>query len=428
VARLVGGRHHGAIDVAAGEVVERAVRLATELGVPLFALIDSSGADVTDGVAALHAWGRCARALADASGVVPVVVGVTGAAVSGPALMLGLADHVLLTPDAFAYLSGPDQVAAFTGEAVDHRGLGGAAIHDRSTGLAAQVVPSEEIALAAHAILSYLPSHHLDDPPYELPDDPLDRPADVAAATVPTAANLAYDVRTVIDDITDRDSFLELYAGHAPNLVVGYGRLGGHAVGVVANQPAHRAGTLDLDASRKGARFVQMCDAFNVPLVTFVDTPGYEPGRDLEWRGIIRYGAQLVHAYCSATVPRLGVVLRKAYGGAYIVMDSRGIGNDFCVAWPGAEIAVMGAPGAVQILHGRELRSIDELGARASRAGELQAEYEAAYLSPRAAAERGYVDAVVRPAETRAALGHALATLVTKREPSTARRHSNPPL
>lgn len=428
VVRIAGGRHHGAIDVAAGEVLERAVLLATELGLPLLALIDSSGADVTDGVAALAAWGRCARALANGSGVIPIVVGVNGAAVSGPALMLGLADHVLLTPDAFAYLSGPDQVAAFTGESVDHRGLGGATIHHQSTGLAAEIIEPCDIEDAAATILSYLPSNHLDDPPFEATDDPPDRPSDLAARTVPAAAHHAYDVRTVIEDVTDQDSFLELYADHAPNLVVGYARLGGRSIGVLANQPAHRAGTLDIDASRKGARFVQMCDAFNLGLVTFVDTPGYEPGRDLEWRGIIRYGAQLVHAYCAATVPRLGVVLRKAYGGAYIVMDSRGIGNDFCVAWPGAQIAVMGAPGAVQILHGRELAAIEDPNARASRAGQLEADYETAFLSPRAAVERGYVDAVIEPSETRATLIGALDILATKRECTSVRRHSNPPL
>ena len=236
-------------------------------------------------------------------------------------------------------------------------------------------------------------------------------------------------MRVVITDVLDVDSFLELRPGYAPNLVTGLGVLDGRPVGIVANQPLQRAGTLDIEASRKAARFITWCDAFNLPLITFVDTPGFEPGRDLEWRGMIRHGAELVHAYAAATVPRLCVVLRKAYGGAYIVMDSRGLGNDLCVAWPGAEIAVMGAPPAVQILHGRRLREVAAEGL--DRTGEEQrlvAEYEAAFNNPYRAAERGLVDAVIQPADTRRVLADALDVLATKRDHQPARRHSNTPL
>ncbi len=238
----------------------------------------------------------------------------------------------------------------------------------------------------------------------------------VAAAAVPERSTASYDVRIVVEDVLDGGSFLELRPRYAANLVTGYGSIDGRAVGIVANQPVQRAGTLDIEASRKAARFVATCDVFNLPIVTFVDTPGFEPGRDLEWRGMIRHGAELVHAYSAATVPRLCVVLRKAYGGAYIVMDSRGIGNDLCVAWPSAEIAVMGAAGAVAILNkGRT----DE---------QLVADYRDAFENPYRAAERGLVDAVIDPAATRAVLVDALGALVHKRDTRPARRHSNTPL
>ena len=234
-------------------------------------------------------------------------------------------------------------------------------------------------------------------------------------------------LHVLVDDVLDAGSFIELRAAYAANIVTGVGHLGGRAVGIVANQPAHRAGTLDIEASRKAARFVEWCDAFNVPIITLVDTPGFEPGRDLEWRGMIRHGAQLVHAYCAATVPRICVVLRKAYGGAYIVMDSRGVGNDVCFAWPGAEIAVMGASGAVQILHGRRLAALDPTE-RPAQERDLVDEYERAFSNPYRAAERGYVDAVIEPSETRRVLTRTLEVLSTKRDRGQPRAHSNGPL
>jgi acetyl-CoA/propionyl-CoA carboxylase carboxyl transferase subunit len=241
-------------------------------------------------------------------------------------------------------------------------------------------------------------------------------------------AHVPYDVRDVVRDVVDADSFFELRPEHATSIVVGLARLDGRSVGVVANQPLRRAGSIDIDASRKAARLVQVCDAFNLPIVTFVDTPGFEPGKDLEWRGMIRHGAQLVHAYGQATVPRLGVVLRKAYGGAYIVMDSKQLGNDCCVAWPTAEIAVMGAPGAVQVLHGRHLGAIEDPDARAAAEQALVDEYAARFGNPYVAAERGFVDAVIDPLDTRRVLCDALLRFATKREQAPERRHSNIPL
>jgi acetyl-CoA carboxylase carboxyltransferase component len=415
--RVAGGKHHGAIGINGSATVERAVRLAGELHLPLVGEFDTSGAELRDGVAALHAWGRLARELVQISGVVPTLLAVTGACVSGPALALGLFDHVVMTEDAFAYVTGPDSVEDFTGVRVSRAELGGSAVHAQRTGVASLVVPDHLAARdALAAILWYLPDHHLDDPARLESDDPRDRLCDVAATAVPRRSSASYDVRTVVDDVLDHDSFLELRPRFAPNLVTGYGSLGGRAVGIVANQPMTRAGTLDIEASRKAARFVAACDAFNLPIVTFVDTPGFEPGRDLEWRGMIRHGAELVHAYSAATVPRLCVVLRKAYGGAYIVMDSRGIGNDLCVAWPSAEIAVMGAAGAVAILN------------KGRTDPELVAEYRDAFENPYRAAERGFVDAVIEPASTRRVLVDTLEMLADKRDSQPARRHSNTPL
>ncbi len=427
--RLDGGKHRGAIGVAEGEALERAVRLGIELGIPVVGAVATSGADVSEGVASLHAWGRVARALVDASGVVPTLMAVVGPCVSGPALLLGLVDQVVMTTDAFAYVTGPDTVTEFTGVPIDRAGLGGAAIHGTRSGVAAAVVDDDADALSAlGALLDYLPDNNLDDPLRLDCDDPIDRECVKAAGVVPVRATASYDVRDVIGDVLDEDTFLEVRARYAPNLVTGLARLDGQAVGVVANQPLQRAGTLDIEASRKGARFVQWCDAFNLPLITFVDTTGYEPGTDLEWRGMIRHGAQLVHAYAEATVPRLSIVLRKAYGGAYIAMDSKGLGNDWCGAWPGAEIAVMGAASAVQILHGKRLTAMADSGAQVVEQAALVHEYEARFSSPYPAAERGYVDDVIAATDTRRVLAAVLSRLVTKREIGPARRHTNAPL
>jgi acetyl-CoA carboxylase carboxyltransferase component len=426
---LDGGKHRGAIGTAEGDAVERVVRLATDFGIPVVGRVASSGTDVTEGVAALHAWGRVAKALSDASGVVPVVLLLVGPAVSGPALLLGIADAVIMTADSFAYVTGPDVVVQFTGVPIDRDALGGAHVHDRHSGVAALVVHDEDAAVhAVGALLGYLPSNHLDDPPVFECSDAVDRDCTRAATTVPARATASYDVRDIVADVVDHDSFFELRSAYAQSMVTGFGRLDGHSVGVVANQPRYNAGSLDIDAAQKAARFVQWCDCFNIPVITFVDTSGYLPGRDLEWRGIIRHGAQLLHAYAAATVPRLCVVLRKAYGGAYIVMDSRGLGTDWCVAWPTAEIAVLGGAPAVRILYRRQLDAITDPASRAVEEQALTAEYEARFLNPYVAAERGYVDDVIAATDTRRVLVGALLRLSTKRELTPRRRHSNTPL
>ncbi len=427
---LAGGKHRGAIGPVEGEVVERVVRLALELGVPIVGELSTSGADVSEGLPSLHAWGRVAAALSRASGAVPVVLTLLGPCVSGPALLLGMADHVVMTGDAYAYVSGPQAVAEFTGVTTTREALGGASVHDATTGVASVVVPNEEEARWVVAdLLAFLPSNYLEEAPVAYSTDPSDRPCRAAAEVVPSRATASYDMRVVINDVCDHESFLEVRANTAPNVVTGYARLGGIAVGVIANQPSQKAGTLDIEASKKAARFVQACDAFGLALLTFVDSPGFQPGREIEWRGMIRHGAELVHAYAAATVPRLCVVVRKAYGGAYIVMDSRGLGNDLCVSWPAAEIAVMGAPGAVAVLHGRRLGEIDDEEERERRRADLAAEYAERHCTPTMAAERGYVDEVIDPLDTRRALIQGLASLRTKRAVRPRHvRHTNTPL
>jgi len=417
--RLAGGEHRGAIGPAEGDTIERLVLAATDLGVPVVGVVASSGADISHGVASLHAWGRVARGLVAASGVVPIVLVVTGPCLGGPALLLGLADIVVMTTGSVSYVSGPAAVRRFTGLNVDHEGLGGAGMHATRTGVAWSTAPDEESALhTVSDLLAYLPSNNGELPPMQWTDDPVDRDCTVA---VPAEASAAYDVRSVIGDVADDSSFLEVRALHAPNVVTGLATVGGQPVGVVANQPCVMAGTLDIDSSRKAARFVQLCDAFNLGLLTFVDTPGFQPGKDIEWRGMIRHGAQLVHAYAAATVPRVSLVLRKAYGGAYIVMDSKGLGSDACFAWPSAEVAVMGASGAIQVLHGKRKPG------PAERAG-LEAEYSARFCSPVMAAERGFLDDVIDPVDTRRVVAAAFAALATKRESLPDRRHANMPL
>ncbi|MGI8940193.1 MAG: carboxyl transferase domain-containing protein, partial [Iamia sp.] len=342
-----------------------------------------------------------------------------------PTPLLGLADHLVRTRDASAHVNGPASVAAGSALTFSPDDLGGAAVHAGATGLATLLAEDRDDAIAALAdLLAYLPPSWDAPAPIVPTADPIDRPCLRAAATVPTRARASYDVRTVLQDLADADSVLELWADHAPNVVTAYARLGGRPVAVVANQPQIRAGALDVAASSKAARHVQAADAAGVPLLTLVDTPGFEPSKDLEWRGMIRHGAELVHAYCAATVPRVGVILRKSYGGAYIVMDSRAIGSDLVLAWPTAEVAVMGAAGAVDILHRRELATAPDADVlRRTR----QHEYEATFCNPTVAAGRGYIDHVIAPEATRAHLVAAFARLAGKRPRLSPRRHSLTP-
>jgi acetyl-CoA carboxylase carboxyltransferase component len=412
--------HRGALSSDSSSVMAMAARTAYDERLPLVAVMASSGADIREGFSALHGWGLAAKALTDCSGFVPTIIIVDGPAVSGPALLLGIVDHVIMTERAYAFVSGPTMVTEFTGVAIDHEELGGSGAHARFTGAASMVSPDLDSAIAAaEHLLSYLPDNCDDEAPVWATDDDPTRPTPEAGAIIPTSSTGSYDVRTVISALADDGDFLELRARWAGNLVTCLATMGGRPVGIVANQPVALAGTLDIPASQKGARFVAFCDAFNIPIITLVDTPGFYPGKDLEWRGMIRHGAQLVFAYGRATVPRICIILRKSYGGAYIVMDSKKMGNDVCLAWPWAELAVMGAGQAAAILQRR---------ATPEEKAAFEADYTERLLNPYVAAERGFVDAVIDPADTRASVNAALDVLIDKRETFRGRKHDNTPL
>ncbi len=429
--RLLGGRrvswlefHSGhagrPLTTAQSMTWEIAARTALAERIPLVTVVSSSGADSQEGIEASHAWGRVAAAITRCSGVVPTFAIVDGPAVSGPALMLGLMDFVVMTNDAYAFVSGPVMVRQFTGIDISKEELGSAANLERNAGAVVSVVADREAgAQAVEELLSYVPDH-ADAPPPAWPlTDPTDRLCPEAGELIPTSSTGSYDVRKVAEAIVDDGVLLEVRGRWAGNVVTAFATVGGRPVGIVANQPMNLAGTLDIPASQKAARFVAFCDAFNIPLLTLVDTPGFYPGKDLEWRGMIRHGAQLVFAYGRATVPRVCVILRKSFGGAYIVMDSKTMGNDVCLAWPWAELAVMGAGQAAAIL---QRRASDE------ERQEFQDDYTDRLLNPYVAAERGYVDSVIDPAETRREVAAALHMLDNKRERLPHRKHSNEPL
>ena len=349
---LGGNSQTDSLGAASAAIAEAGVREAREKRLPVILSIRAAGVSVEEGLGASIAWSRVAREMVKSSGVIPLLAAAAGPVTSGPALLLGLADISVFTADASAYVSGPLMVEQFTGVPVDADTLGGPGRHAQRTGLASTVVSTLEEGIADLVeILSFLPDHVDTLPPTMPNDDPPSRTTPEITDLIPTTATGSYDVRDVIAQLSDHGEFTEVRAEWAPNLVTGFASLGGIPVGIVANQTQALAGSIDIPASHKGARFVGLCDAFNVCLLTLVDTSGFLPGKDLEWRGMIRHGAQLAFSYARATVPRVGLILRKSYGGAYIVMDSKNMGNDLMIAWPSAEVAVMGAKGAVEILH-----------------------------------------------------------------------------
>jgi acetyl-CoA carboxylase carboxyltransferase component len=325
------------------------------------------------------------------------------------------------------FITGPDVIKTVTGEEVDFESLGGAMTHNTKSGVAHFAAEDEESCLEdVRYFMSFLPQNNLETAPHlDSGDDPADRSCDAIVDLMPDSPNKPYDMKKVIAEVVDDGEFLEVNALWAGNIVCGFARVDGHAVGIVGNQPSNLAGTLDIDASEKAARFVRTCDAFNVPLIAFVDVPGFLPGTDQEYGGIIRHGAKLLYAFCESTVPRIQIITRKAYGGAYVVMNSKGIGADLAFAWPSAEVAVMGAPGAVNLIHRKEIQSADDVDAKRAQ---LIAEYEERFANPYVAAERGYVDDVIDPRETRRVLSRSLAMLRTKREVMPSRKHGNMPL
>jgi propionyl-CoA carboxylase beta chain len=419
----------GALGGAHAEKIVRLMDTAKKAGVPVVGFNDSGGARIQEGVMSLGGYGEVFFRNVLLSGVVPQLSVILGPCAGGAVYSPAITDFIVMVRgQGQMFITGPDVIRAVTGEEVTADALGGADAHGLGSGVSHFAADSDANALAlTRTILSYLPLNNLEEPPATASVEPLPSAAGELKGLVPEDANAPYDVLGVVGRVLDPDTFLEVQAGHAPNLVVGFGRLAGRPVGVVANQPSHLAGCLDITASMKGARFVRFCDAFNVPLLTFVDVPGFLPGTQQEHGGIIRHGAKLLYAFAEATVPKLTVILRKAYGGAYDVMCSKHLGADFNVAWPTAEIAVMGADGAVNILFRREIdqaKPADRDGLRKK----LVREYQVEFLNPYLAAERGYIDDVIDPAETRAKLVQALQLLETKREDRPARKHGNIPL
>ena len=401
------------------DLIGDGARRALDLGIPFVCEFRANGPAAEEELAVTFAVGHAARSRT-CSGRVPLIAILDGDAVAGPALLLGLFDFVITVTGSHAFVSGPAVINEFTGIDIDRTALGRPGALIGEAGIASFLVADLDDAHAlVDELLEFLPSNNQATPPLLPTSDPIDRPVPEAGEILPETPMGAYDVRDIASTIADDGHFVELRANFAPNLVTGFAAIGGIAVGIVANQPMAIAGTLDIPSSQKGGRFVAFCDAFNLPLVTLVDTSGFYPGKDLEWRGMIRYGAQLAFAYARATVPRINVTLRKSYGGAYIVMDSKNMGNDLAFAWPTAEIAVMGAKGAIEILH----RKADE-----TERADLEAAYEERLLNPFIAAERGTVDSVITPERTRAEVGAALRLLASKREVLPRRRHDNTPL
>jgi methylmalonyl-CoA decarboxylase subunit alpha len=417
----------GALGEAFGDKIVKVLDLAASLGVPVVGINDGGGARIQEGVAALHGFAQIFRRNVALSGVVPQISVVVGPCAGGAVYSPALTDFVFVVRGVSnMYITGPDVIASVTGEQVTHEELGGAAVHATRTGVAHVVCDDEEDCYErVRHLVSLLPANSHELPEEVASTDPADRSVDAVLDIVPADATKGYDMRRVIREIVDDDELFEIQRDFAPNIICGLGRLGGAVAGIVANQPMVKAGVLDIAASEKAARFVRTCDAFNIPLVTFVDVPGFLPGTDQEHEGIIRRGAKLLFAYCEATVPRVSVVVRKAFGGAYIVMDSKGIGCDLNLAWPSNEIAVMGAEGAARIVFRRELAAA---GDDPTALEELSNDYRQRLMHPLGAAERGWIDAVIEPADTRRILCRALRVLVTKREEHPRRKHGNIPL
>ncbi|WP_181312236.1 acyl-CoA carboxylase subunit beta [Nocardioides campestrisoli] len=423
----------GSLGEVYGEKIVKIMDLAIKTGSPIIGINEGAGARIQEGVVSLGLYGEIFTRNVHASGVIPQISLIMGNCAGGHVYSPAVTDFTIMVDGTSAmFITGPDVIKTVTGEDVSMEELGGARTHNTKSGNAHYMASDEEDALEyVKALLSYLPQNNLDeghvyDQPADLEVNDLDRSLDTL---IPDSPNQPYDMHDVIRAVVDDEEFLEVQELFAPNIIVGFGRVEGRPVGVVANQPMQFAGTLDIDASEKAARFVRFCDAFNVPVLTFVDVPGFLPGTDQEWDGIIRRGAKLIYAYAEATVPLVTTITRKAYGGAYDVMGSKHLGADMNIAWPTAQIAVMGAQGAANIVHRKTLKAIeDEGGDVEAKRAELIDEYETTLANPYVAAERGYIDAVIPPHETRSEIVRALRLLRSKRETLPAKKHGNIPL
>jgi propionyl-CoA carboxylase beta subunit len=417
----------GSLSETNAAKIVKIMDLAVKMGAPVVGLNDSGGARIQEGVLSLGGYADIFLRNTLASGVIPQISAIMGPCAGGAVYSPAITDfNVMVEGTSYMFVTGPDVIRTVTHEDVTKEQLGGAHTHNEISGVAHFAVPDDRECLRLiRELLSYLPGNNIDEPPRRPTTDPVNREDEALDRLVPDSPNQPYDMHDLVRAVADDGEFLEVHQHFARNLIVGFAHLGGRSVGIVANQPAHLAGTLDIDASVKGARFVRFCDAFNIPLVTFEDVPGFLPGTRQEYGGIIRHGAKLLYAFAEATVPKLTVITRKAYGGAYCVMSSKHIRTDVNFAWPSAEIAVMGPEGAVNVLYRRELDAAEDPAAqRALRV----AEFREKFANPYIAASRGFVDAVIRPPETRPRLIAALATLATKRDRNPPKKHGNIPL
>ena len=417
----------GSLSETHAEKICKVMDLALKVGAPIIGINDSGGARIQEGVVSLGGYADIFLRNTLASGVVPQISCIMGPCAGGAVYSPAITDfNVMVKKTSYMFITGPDVIKTVTHEDVTKEDLGGAMTHNRVSGVAHFAADSDEHALRlVRELLSFVPSNNIDDPPCAVTSDPFDRTEVKLNSIVPKASNQPYDIREVINEVVDDKYFFEVHQYYAPNIVVGFARLAGSPVGVVANQPAFLAGVLDIDASIKAARFVRFCDCFNIPLITFEDVPGFLPGVEQEHGGIIRHGAKLLYAYAEATVPKITVITRKAYGGAYCVMASKHIRTDINFAWPTAEIAVMGAEGAVGVLYRREIKEApDKEAVRRERIAEL----EEKFANPYVAAERGFVDEVIEPSQTRPKLIRALKLLQNKRDTNPPKKHGNIPL
>ena len=417
----------GSLSETNAAKIVKTMDMAMRNGAPIVGLNDSGGARIQEGVVSLAGYADIFLRNTLASGVVPQISAVLGPCAGGAVYSPAITDFIIMVKrTSYMFVTGPDVIKTVTHEDVTKEDLGGAMSHNERSGVAHFAVEDDnECIVMIRELLSFMPSNNLDDPPRLATDDPVDRQDQALDTLIPASPNQPYDILDLIHAIADDGYFLEVHEHYARNIVVGFARLGGRSVGIVANQPAHLAGTLDINASVKGARFVRFCDAFNIPLITFEDVPGFLPGTVQEYGGIIRHGAKLLYAFAEATVPKITVITRKAYGGAYCVMASKHIRTDFNYAWPSAEIAVMGSEGAVNVLYKREIeKAADPAAMRAKKV----AEFRDKFANPYVAAERGYIDEVILPRETRRKLIQALGTLEHKRDKNPPKKHGNIPL
>ncbi len=420
----------GSLSETFAQKICKVMDMAMKVGAPVIGINDSGGARIQEGVTSLAGYAEIFQRNILASGVIPQISAIFGPCAGGAVYSPALTDFIMMTENSsYMFVTGPKVVKTVTGETISTEDLGGAQVHASKSGVSHFLLESEEEGLLLiRKLMSYLPQNNLEDPPFEECNDPIDRVDDILNTIIPENPNQPYDMKEVIYTIVDDGEFLEVHRNYAKNIIVGFCRLGGASVGVVANQPNFLAGVLDSDASRKAARFVRFCDAFNIPILTLVDVPGFLPGSGQEYAGIITHGAKLMFAYGEATVPKVTITLRKSYGGAHDVMSSKQLRGDLNYAWPTAEIAVMGASGAIEVLEGRKIASIESEEEKAEYIAKKEAEYNEKFANPYVAASYGYIDDVIEPRNTRFRVIRGFQSLQTKKLVNPPKKHSNIPL